>query len=377
MNVAIASPEASLYSETFIRLQMERLPCSLRIHGRPVATETLPGGRIGPSSVRGLFDVALHRGLRRQGADAPQAAELKRRLRRTRVAAVLANYGPTGAALLPVCEPLGLPLVVHFHGYDAYLHDVVQEYAAAYRRLAQGAAAIVAVSHAMAEKLQRLGFPQAKIHVTRCGVDVARFPPRHTWPHHPSFIGVGRFVDKKAPYLTLVAFTRALAHIPDARLTLIGDGPLLETCRNLAGALGVQHAVEFPGVLEPDRVAAQLRTSTAYVQHSIVPRVGPFSGDSEGTPVSVMEAMITGLPVIATRHAGIGEIVEHRKTGLLVGERDVEGMAAAMVEVARSPERARELADAARTFALENCTADRYISDLRRILDHVSRRTSA
>jgi glycosyltransferase involved in cell wall biosynthesis len=126
-------------------------------------------------------------------------------------------------------------------------------------------------------------------------------------------------------------------------------------------------------VLKPDEVADELQGATAYVQHSIVPKHGPSSGDCEGTPVSVMEAMVSGVPVISTRHAGIAEIIEHGRTGWLVEERDIDGMADAMVQIAQSQELAREMGQRARVAALGSFTADRYISDLSRILVEASR----
>jgi glycosyltransferase involved in cell wall biosynthesis len=373
MKVAISSPNASTYSETFIRLQADRLPCAVRIHGLPVATETVPGGPFTFRSARGLWDVVVGRGLRHLGNAGPQTAELCRRLKRFGVDAVLANFGPCGVALLRVCDRLGLPLVVHFHGVDAHSDAMVNANRRGYRELGKRAAAVVAVSHRMADALEELEIPREKIHVTRCGVSPEKFRAKSFWPERPVFFGAGRFVDKKAPYLTVLAFARALVRIPDAKLVLAGDGALLEVCSNLANVLGIERSVEFRGVLKPDEVADELQGATAYVQHSIVPKHGPSSGDCEGTPVSVMEAMVSGVPVISTRHAGIAEIIEHGRTGWLVEERDIDGMADAMVQIAQSQELAREMGQRARVAALGSFTADRYISDLSRILVEASR----
>ena len=129
MKLAIASPSASAYSETFIRqVQMEQLPCRLRIHGGPVASETVPGGPIAPlRSLRGIVDTIIEVGLRGTRWEGPQRRELQRRLRRAGIQVLLANYGPTGVALLPVCEALNIPLVVHFHGFDAHLAEVIAQ----------------------------------------------------------------------------------------------------------------------------------------------------------------------------------------------------------------------------------------------------------
>lgn len=129
--------------------------------------------------------------------------------------------------------------------------------------------------------------------------------------------------------------------------------------------------VAFPGALPHEAVVSYMREATAYVQHSLEPLVGPAAGDREGTPVAVLEAMMSGLPVISTRHAGIGEVIEHGRTGLLVDERDVDGMAEAMVKVGASREYAASLGEAARAEALAKYTADHYINSLKHVLASV------
>jgi glycosyltransferase involved in cell wall biosynthesis len=373
MNLAIAAPSASAYSETFIHMQMDRLPCGLRIHGGPVASETIPGGPIAPRrSVLGWFDILVEVGLR-GASEGPQRRELRRRMKRAKVEAVLANYGPTGVALLPVSLELDIPLIVHFHGYDAHEANVVAYHRDAYRKLGECAAAVIAVSRVMVRTLEGYGIPAGKIHLVRYGCDPARFQEKKRFPETPLFFGVGRFVDKKAPYLTVLAFKQVHDQHPNARLILGGTGGLLETTRSLAQSLGLETAAEFPGVLTQDEVANYMQQATAFVQHSIVPLTGPAKGDSEGTPVAVLEAMLSGLPVISTQHAGIGEVVEHGRTGLLVEERDVEGMAQAMLRVANDPASARTLGQQARQEALAKYTDDHYINSLNQILASASR----
>ena len=366
MNLAITSPSASAYSETFIHMQMERLPCRLRIHGGPVASETLPGGPIQPlRSIRGLFDTAYWRGYKKtRGWEGPQAAELKRRLIENRIEVVLANYGQAGVALSPVCQALSIPLVVHFHGNDAHAKNVIEEQRDNYRRLGRDCAGIVVVSQRMQSALTDLGMPGEKMTLVRYGVDPDRFEVKTEFPETPVFFGVGRFVDKKAPYLTLLAFKKVHEQIPSARLILAGDGMLFETTRILARVLKLETAVEFPGVLTPDQVAAYMRSATAFVQHSITPEYGSAAGDSEGTPVAMLEAMMTGLPVIGTRHAGMGEVIQNGVTGYAVNERDVEGMTKAMLQIASSTQQTRQMGRAAREYALEHHTAKLYMINL-------------
>jgi len=372
MNIAIAAPSASAWSETFIHMQMDRLPCVLRVHGGPVADETIPGGPIRPRlSPRGILDIAIEYGMRDRRLAGIQARELARRLRGSNVTAILANFGPTGVALMPVAAKLGLPLVVHFHGYDAHTRAVLESHRSSYAELARHAAAVVVVSHHMREQLISLGFPDHKLHLVRYGVDESRFRERSHLPESPVFFAAGRFVDKKAPYLTLLAFKKTRDALPEARLILAGAGDLLETTRNLTSALGLNDAVDFPGILTPDEIARHMRQATAFVQHSITPRHGPAEGDSEGTPVAILEAMMTGLPVISTRHAGIPEVIRDGQTGFLVEERDVHAMANAMIRLASDPQLNANMGAQARQDALQNHTAAQYIQNLSQVLNDV------
>lgn len=386
MNLAIAAPRPAASSESFIQMQLTRLPCLLRIHGGPVATQTLPGGRLPLlPALTALADSRLIAGLLGRSPTgglkgrlrpllcSVQGRSLEQRLRRMSIDVLLANFGPAATALLPVCRRLDLPLVAHFHGADAHTHALIAQHADGYRQLAKEAAAIVAVSLTMIEQLCRLGFPREKIHLIRCGADSARFGTLNRKPESvPLFLGIGRFVEKKAPHLTLEAFQRVRERLPAARLVLAGDGDLLESTRSLARALGLADCVEFPGAVPHEEVVRLMARATAFVQHSTMPQTGPNAGDSEGTPVALLEAMLTGLPVVVTRHAGMGEIVQHGADGLLVEERDTQGMADAMLRVATDPHLAASLGEAARTKILSSHTDRHYLDALTRLLQAVA-----
>jgi glycosyltransferase involved in cell wall biosynthesis len=164
--------------------------------------------------------------------------------------------------------------------------------------------------------------------------------------------------------LTLLAFRQVLDACPEARLTMAAEGPLLGPCRQMARALGMGDAVTFPGKLTPEEVAALFSQARAFVQHSAV----ASNGDSEGTPVAVIEAGASALPVIATRHAGIPDVVVEGQTGLLVDELDVAGMARHMIELAKDPGRAAQLGRQARRRVEERFALVDSIAKLRDFL---------
>jgi glycosyltransferase involved in cell wall biosynthesis len=139
---------------------------------------------------------------------------------------------------------------------------------------------------------------------------------------------------KKAQSASLLAFRKVLEAAPDSRLELIGGGRMLGFQRQLAQFLGVDDRVRFHGVLEHTAVLDLLASARCYLQ----PSVQAQNGDCEGTPVSVLEGMAVGLPVVATRHGGISDVVRDGCTGCLVEEYDVDALAKAMLLYAQDPE---------------------------------------
>jgi glycosyltransferase involved in cell wall biosynthesis len=277
---------------------------------------------------------------------------------------VLAEYGPSGVNVMEACREAGVPLVVHFHGFDASVRTVLRENAATYPRLFRLAAAIVAVSQPMRRTLMALGALPAKVHYNPYGVDCQAFDGAAPACAAPVLLAVGRFVEKKAPQSTIAAFAGAYRACPQARLRMIGDGPLLAPCGDLVHRLGLGDAVQFLGAQPPAIVRAEMRQARAFVQHS----VEAPSGDSEGLPVGILEAGASGLPVVATRHAGIPEAVLDRETGFLVDEGDVAGMAAAMWRLLEVPALAGQLGRRAREWVSTYFSMEHSIQGLWAIL---------
>jgi glycosyltransferase involved in cell wall biosynthesis len=119
---------------------------------------------------------------------------------------VLAEYGPSGVEMMSICNQLNIPLVVHFHGYDAYRNDVLSTYGTYYKELFQKASAIIGVSKDMCSQLIKLGCPKPKINYLTCGIDTSIFQFLHETALENKFVFCGRFVAKKAPELVIQAF---------------------------------------------------------------------------------------------------------------------------------------------------------------------------
>jgi colanic acid/amylovoran biosynthesis glycosyltransferase len=338
--IAIVCLDPPGRTETFIQAHVDHLPGNIVVSGtwRP---------EIGGRPVLSWPRLAAHKAWRMiSGADGERqrTESYVRAFRRHQVGVVLAEYGTAGVYVLPACRELGIPLVAHFHGYDASHRGVLAEFAVGYATLFREAAGLVAVSRAMRTRLLALGAPPARLHYNPYGVNDERFAPGSPEAAPPVAVSVGRFTEKKAPQLVLRAFASVHRVCPDARLRMVGDGPLLTSCRQLAVELGIAGAVAFLGPMTPDQVAAEMRAARVFVQHSIE---AP-SGDCEGTPLAVIEAGASALPVVATLHGGIPDVVEHGVTGYLVAEHDTEDMAARLTSLMRDPALAGALGAAGR-----------------------------
>ncbi|HEV8308268.1 MAG TPA: glycosyltransferase [Methylomirabilota bacterium] len=194
------------------------------------------------------------------------------------------------------------------------------------------------------EYLRRL-MPQARVDLVYHGLDRAFFAPPATFgsprdgrdANDPvRLLAVGRLQPKKGFDLVL----RALARLPGhAVLTLVGYGPAESSLRSLTSALGLEARVRWLGQLDHPAVRALYRTSDLFV---LAPRVAA-DGDRDGLPNVVVEALSQGLPVVATRAAAVGEIVEDGLNGVLVPPEDPAALASALARLAADPATRRRL----------------------------------
>lgn len=268
-------------------------------------------------------------------------------LKRHQPDVILAEFGPQGVALAPVANAAGIPMFCYFRGSDAssrLRHAHVQK---AYARMMPRLAGIFAVSQFLLDNLASVGVTHPNAHVIPSGVDVRRFVPGDKVPG--SVLGIGRFVEKKSPLLTIRAFAEAAKAHPEARLTLIGDGELFEPAKALVAELGLGERVSLPGALPHDQVREHLARAAIYAQHSVTAR----NGNTEGLPTSIQEAMAVGCVTVSTRHAGIPEAIAEGETGFLVPEHDEAGYTAALAEALALPEARRtQMAERARQEAI-------------------------
>lgn len=184
-------------------------------------------------------------------------------------------------------------------------------------------------------------FPcQDKSDVVRCGMNIEEFEvrpePEKNQNKTLNILAVGRFVEKKGFKYLIEAAKLAKTHGLDYRIDILGSGPLDEELRQLSSDLELSEQVNFFGQASTDQVRNMMLESDVVV----VPSVTSESGEMEGIPVVIMEAMATGVPVIASAHSGIPELV-NEKTGWIVPEKDSRALADAMISYEYSSEKVK------------------------------------
>lgn len=369
----VATPSLWLPSETFVRRHIAEIAPERTavLFGSEENAERLkmPHFRWTPprpaSRSRILRFVIGRWNLWRRGATTPLARRHHRAvvkfLKRNDVSRVLAEYGPTGSLLVEACRDANVQLSVHFHGWDASYSLQSKFCRCEYRKMAEYAEHLITPSQFLADRLAEIGLPREKLHVVPCGVDTTVFSPSST--RDPQLLlAVGRLVPKKAPHLTIEAFSRVASKHPQARLEIIGDGLLRPECERRVRQYGLSDRVVLHGSQNHEFVRERLKQASIFVQHSVT-----ANGNTEGLPVSILEAMACGVPVVSTYHSGIPEAVLDKECGFLVPEGDVGGMAIAMDRLLANPEQRDSFGKTARQRAESLFSAKGQIRELRRL----------
>ena len=260
-----------------------------------------------------------------------------------------AHFGPNGA-LAAELKSLGLlsgAVVTTFHGYDLTSY-VATRNQAVYARLFRYGSSMLPVSDLWAARLIELGCAAKKVKVHRMGIDLKRFIHRKRQlpvGRGMVLLSVARLVEKKGLEYAIRAVGLLRENGLRVRYGIVGDGAMRKALQGLVDELDLGSVVSLSGALGSEEVAGHLDRADIL----LVPSVTARTGDKEGIPVVIMEALACGLPVIATNHSGIPEIVEHGRTGLLVPERDAEALASTIQHLASSPELYERISVAGRT----------------------------
>ncbi|HEU4328534.1 MAG TPA: glycosyltransferase family 4 protein [Roseiflexaceae bacterium] len=272
---------------------------------------------------------------------------------------------PNGPVAGLVARLRGLPLVISLHGSDVFLSEKAWPLALAAGATLRGAAAFTACSGDLRERALRLGAPADRSTVVPYGVDVQAFQPDPQAgalvraelglpPDAPLILALGRLVYKKGLTYLLEALPAVLERHPAARLVLAGYGDLRNELEQRAAELGLAGRVIFPGMLERERAARYISAADVYA----VPSVRDQRGNVDGLPNTLLEGMAAARPIVASRIAGIPEVISDGQHGLLTPERDPAALATAITRLLDDPALAARLGTAARRRVLDELTWD-------------------
>ena len=266
-----------------------------------------------------------------------QAGMVADRVRREDVRHVHAHFATAAAEVATMAAQLaGVTCSVTAHAKDIHHQDNAPHVG---RRLAP-ADTVVTVSEANARHLRAV-LPGRRVRLIHNGVSLAQ-------PVDPgassTLLCVARLVPKKGIDVLLRATALVVRDHPELRVTVIGTGPLLAELLELRSELGLDDTVEFAGAATSSDVQRAMDAARAVV---LACRVDE-SGDRDGMPTVLVEALARAVPVISTDVPGIGELVRDHITGLLVPADDDAALAQAIGELLASPELARRLGRAGR-----------------------------
>jgi glycosyltransferase involved in cell wall biosynthesis len=181
-------------------------------------------------------------------------------------------------------------------------------------------------------------YPRKKIVKSFLGIDESQFEFSEV-SGGKMILHIGRLVEKKGAIYLLQAFAKIRQEVSDAMLVIVGDGPLAPEIKACIGSHRLSESVRIIPKASREEIVSLVKQCRLFC----LPSVTAANGDTEGLPVSVLEAMAVGRPVISTWHAGIPEAIEDGKSGYLVQERDVDALAARIKELLGNLDRCRAM----------------------------------
>jgi colanic acid/amylovoran biosynthesis glycosyltransferase len=294
--------------------------------------------------------------------DALQAIALAHEVRARGIARLHAHFASVATTVARLASLItGVPYTFTAHAKDIFHRDVDPE---DLRRKLRDAEAVVTVSDFNLEHLRGTYGPDAaSVRRVYNGLDLDRHPYVAPVGRPPVIAAVGRLVEKKG-FVDLVDACRLLAERGvDFRCVLVGGGPEEATLRARITRHGLDDRVELLGRRPQGAVQDIVRSAAVFA----APCVVGADGNRDGLPTVLLESMALGTPCISTPVTGIPEVVRHRETGLLVGERDVPGLADALEELLADEQLRQRLAAAARALIERDFDSQRQAEQLRQL----------
>ena len=258
-----------------------------------------------------------------------------------------AHFAGMGGAARRLSKMLGVPYTLTAHAFDIYLNPDADEL----RKVMDDAASVVTISEYNKNYLvDEIGVSN-RINVIRCGIDLDKFDPQRKLKTggRIRMLTVARLVEKKGIEYLLKAIPKVIKEVLDCELTIVGSGPLNDSLHQLVRDLDVGGCVQFRG----DVSDSELMRCYEDTDLIILPCIVIESGDRDGIPVAMMEAMAMGLPVISTNVSGIPELVEDGVSGMLVPPKDEKAISEALIKLLNNENLRVQMGKAGRQIILE------------------------
>lgn len=267
-----------------------------------------------------------------------------------------AHWVVPGGVIAAAARP-ALPLVVSLHGSDVFVAERSRAARAGARAVFRRAECVTACSADLARRAIALGAPADRMEVVPYGVDSNRFKPSATAradrrraigmsPDTPLVFAAGRLVRKKGFEYLIDALPGLGSGATGApQVAIAGSGDLAQELHERAESRGVGSRVHFLGEVPQGDVASWLAAADV----AVVPSVRDDSGNVDGLPNAALEALASGTAVVATAAGGLGSVIEDRRTGMIVPERDAAAIAAAVRQLLDDPAQRAALGTAARS----------------------------
>lgn len=258
-----------------------------------------------------------------------------------------------------------VPFTITIPGSDMYMGEKNFFFRWMVGVAAKHASFVISDSPFYLGQLAHLGFKPKKSMVIRYGVDISRFRlGREKRKERQTILAVGRMVAKKGFTFLVKAMPKVISEFPSAKLIMVGDGEERMRLEQVAKSLGVKENIDFIGTVPFTKLSEYYQSADIFV----MPSIKDDRGNIDASPVSMMEAMVSGLPVVTTRFGGSKDLILQGRTGYLVEEKSHEEIASAVIKLLKAKidkRRVREIAVA--NFSSRSIAA-RYIGVFRDII---------
>jgi|GEM_PF-526419 len=249
------------------------------------------------------------------------------------------HFGTLGAKMAHLKNRLKIPMIVSFYGADTTSYPQKAEWQPLYQEMFAKLDGFVALSEIPKQQLIAIGAPAEKCYVVAGSVDTEKLTfVERTPTDKVTFLIVARLIEKKGYFILLDAFKRVVYSGRNVKLVIVGFGFLKGKIIERIQELNLEDSIEFNDPSEIKDYFSFVTTKYQQADVFVLPSIVASDKDQEGTPLTILEASSTGLPIISTNVAGVPEIVTDGETGYIVEQRNVEALVAKMTYLADNPE---------------------------------------